>query len=74
MERHFALDSVEIAGDEYPADDPKGTAILLHGGGQTRHSCPPSAAGSSRARAARIAWSAQSGLRRATWRRSTITS
>jgi pimeloyl-ACP methyl ester carboxylesterase len=38
VERHFALDSVEIAGDEYPAGDPRGTAILLHGGGQTRHS------------------------------------
>jgi pimeloyl-ACP methyl ester carboxylesterase len=29
---------VELAAEEYPVDVPKGTALLLHGGGQTRHS------------------------------------
>src|SRR5207245_1478083 len=44
-------DGVQLVGDEYPADDPRGVALLLHGGGQTRHSWKNAAA-----RLARHGW------------------
>jgi pimeloyl-ACP methyl ester carboxylesterase len=38
-ERRLVLDGIELAADEYTAgEEPKGTVLLLHGGGQTRHS------------------------------------
>jgi pimeloyl-ACP methyl ester carboxylesterase len=44
-ERRLVLDGIELAADEYAAGtDPKGTALLLHGGGQTRHSWKGAAA------------------------------
>jgi pimeloyl-ACP methyl ester carboxylesterase len=44
-ERRLVLDGIELAADEYTAGtDPKGTALLLHGGGQTRHSWKGAAA------------------------------
>jgi len=44
-ERRLVLDGIELAADEYAArTDPKGTALLLHGGGQTRHSWKGAAA------------------------------
>jgi pimeloyl-ACP methyl ester carboxylesterase len=44
-ERRLVLDGIELAADEYPAGkDPKGTALFLHGGGQTRHSWKGAAA------------------------------
>ncbi|MCW2534127.1 MAG: alpha/beta hydrolase [Blastococcus sp.] len=38
VQRRFAADGVELAADEFAADDSRGTALLTHGGGQTRHS------------------------------------
>jgi pimeloyl-ACP methyl ester carboxylesterase len=44
-ERRLVLDGIELAADEYAdGTDPKGTALLLHGGGQTRHSWKGAAA------------------------------
>ena len=44
-ERRLVLNGIELAADEYAAGtDPKGTALLLHGGGQTRHSWKGAAA------------------------------
>jgi pimeloyl-ACP methyl ester carboxylesterase len=44
-ERRLVLDGIELAADEYAAGtDSKGTALLLHGGGQTRHSWKGAAA------------------------------
>jgi pimeloyl-ACP methyl ester carboxylesterase len=44
-ERRLVLDGIELAADEYAAaTEPKGTALLLHGGGQTRHSWKGAAA------------------------------
>ena len=44
-ERRLVLDGIELAADEYEAaTEPKGTALLLHGGGQTRHSWKGAAA------------------------------
>lgn len=34
----FALADITLVGDRWTADDPVGTVMLLHGGGQTRHS------------------------------------
>jgi pimeloyl-ACP methyl ester carboxylesterase len=43
--RRLVLDGIELAADEYAAAaEPKGTALLLHGGGQTRHSWKGAAA------------------------------
>lgn len=36
--RRIPAAGVELAAEEYPVDAPKGTALFLHGGGQTRHS------------------------------------
>jgi pimeloyl-ACP methyl ester carboxylesterase len=35
---HFDSDGVQIAGDRWPGDGPGQVVVLLHGGGQTRHS------------------------------------
>lgn len=35
---HFDGDGVQIAGDRWPGDGPGQVVVLLHGGGQTRHS------------------------------------
>lgn len=35
---HVAADGVTLVGERYDALDPAGLAVLLHGGGQTRHS------------------------------------
>ncbi|TQM11183.1 alpha/beta fold hydrolase [Pseudonocardia kunmingensis] len=44
LQRRFTHAGVELAGDEFPADDARGVALLLHGGGQTRHSWKSAAA------------------------------
>jgi len=36
--RTFEVNGLALAADEYPADPSRGLALLLHGGGQTRHS------------------------------------
>lgn len=38
VQRRFVVDGVELAADEFAADQPRGVALLTHGGGQTRHS------------------------------------
>lgn len=38
VQRRFVADGVELAADVFAADNPRGTALLTHGGGQTRHS------------------------------------
>lgn len=42
--RTYQVGSIELTGDEFPADSPTGLAFLLHGGGQTRHSWKGTAA------------------------------
>jgi pimeloyl-ACP methyl ester carboxylesterase len=38
VQRQFGADGVELAADVFAAENPRGTALLTHGGGQTRHS------------------------------------
>jgi pimeloyl-ACP methyl ester carboxylesterase len=38
LQRRFAADGVELMADEFTAGPSRGTALLTHGGGQTRHS------------------------------------
>ena len=38
VQRRFVADGVELAADEFLAETPRGTTLLTHGGGQTRHS------------------------------------
>jgi pimeloyl-ACP methyl ester carboxylesterase len=38
VHRRFHSGGVELAADVFAADEPRGTALLTHGGGQTRHS------------------------------------
>jgi pimeloyl-ACP methyl ester carboxylesterase len=42
--RTFDVGGLSLRGDEVLADDPRGTVLLLHGGGQTRHSWKGAAA------------------------------
>jgi pimeloyl-ACP methyl ester carboxylesterase len=38
LSRTYHTDNIELAGDEFIAENAVGVALLLHGGGQTRHS------------------------------------
>jgi pimeloyl-ACP methyl ester carboxylesterase len=49
VRRTYQGGGVSLAGDEFAADSPVGVALLLRGGGQTRHSWKATAARLSRA-------------------------